>query len=144
MTITASPSAPCVTRLALELPWDTRSPAVARRSAARWLESVAYPRTADAVLVVSELVTNAVRHARGPSRLVLTDDGECLDIALTDYSEDMPDVHQPTDFDRPGGFGLKIMQRLGDSVRVVPRIGGKTVHVALRVPVPPHDRRRPP
>ncbi|MEK9518698.1 ATP-binding protein [Streptomyces venezuelae] len=144
MTITASPSAPSVTRLALELPWDMRSPAAARRSAARRLESAAYPRTADAVLVVSELVTNAVRHTRGPCRLVLTDDGASLDVAVTDYSEDMPDVHQPPDVDRPGGYGLKIMQHLGDSVRVVPRIGGKTVHVTLRIPVPPHDRRRPP
>ncbi|MGW1930589.1 ATP-binding protein [Streptomyces sp. NPDC001919] len=144
MTITASPSAPSVTRLALELPWDARSPAVARRTAARWLESAAYPRTADAVLIVSELVANVVRHTRGPCRLALTEDGAYLDIAVTDDSEDMPDVHQPTDLDRPGGFGLKIMHHLGDSVRVVPRIGGKTVHVTLRVPVPPHDRRRPP
>ncbi|GHG36559.1 ATP-binding protein [Streptomyces zaomyceticus] len=150
MTITASPSATAppsasgVTPLALALPWGLRSPAVARRIAARWLEAVDCDRTADAVLVVSELVTNAVRHTRGPCLLTLTDDGECLDIAVTDHSEELPDVHRPASGDQRGGFGLEIMRHVGDSVRVVPRLGGKTVHVALLVRTPPQDRRSPP
>ncbi|MFF5922040.1 ATP-binding protein [Streptomyces flavochromogenes] len=147
MTLTASPSTSSATRLVVALPWGLRSPAVARRLAVRWLEAADCARTADAVLVVSELVTNAVRHTRGPCLLTLTDDGAYLDIAVTDHSEDMPDVHQPAGGDHRGGFGLEIMRRLGDSVRVVPRIGGKTVHVALQVHTvhtPARDRRRPP
>ncbi|MCX5231217.1 ATP-binding protein [Streptomyces sp. NPDC006553] len=144
MTITASPSASSTTRLVVALPWGLRSPAVARRIAVRWLEAAACARTDDAVLVVSELVTNAVRHTRGPCLLTLTEDGESLDIAVTDHSEEMPDVHGLAGGDQRGGFGLEIMRRLGDSVRVVPRIGGKTVHVALQVHTPAHDRRRPP
>ncbi|MFH8576171.1 ATP-binding protein [Streptomyces zaomyceticus] len=144
MTITASPSASTVTPLALALPWGLRSPAVARRIAARWLEAAECARTADAVLVVSELVTNAVRHTRGPCLLTLTDDGESLDIAVTDHSEELPDVHRATSGDQRGGFGLEIMRHVGDSIRVVPRLGGKTVHVALLVRTPAQDRRSPP
>ncbi|MFE5942013.1 ATP-binding protein [Streptomyces sp. NPDC056480] len=144
MTITASPSAPSATRLVVDLPWGLRSPAVARRIAVRWLEAADCARTADAVLVVSELVTNAVRHTRGPCVLTLARDGESLDIAVTDHSEEMPDVHRPPAGDQRGGFGLEIMRHLGESVRVVPRLGGKTVHVALRVQTPAHDRRGPP
>ncbi|WP_329286769.1 ATP-binding protein [Streptomyces sp. NBC_00691] len=144
MAVVASPSASSVTRLVVALPWGLRTPAAARRIAVRWLEETECTRTADVVLVVSELVTNAVRHTRGPCLLTLTEDGESLDIAVTDYSEDMPDVHRPAGGDQRGGFGLEIMHHLGDSVRVVPRIGGKTVHVALRVQAPAHDRRRPP
>lgn len=144
MTITASPSASSVTRLVVALPWGLRTPAVARSIAVRWLERTDCARTADAVLVVSELVTNAVRHTRGPCLLTLTVDGESLDIAVTDHSEDMPDVHRPPSGDQRGGFGLEIMRHLGDSIKVVPRIGGKTVHVAMQVHTPAHDRRRPP
>ncbi|MFE4309740.1 ATP-binding protein [Streptomyces sp. NPDC056891] len=143
MTITASPSASSATRLVVPLPWGLRSPAVARRIAVRWLEAAECARTADAVLVVSELVTNAVRHTRGPCLLTLTEDGGSLDIAVTDHSEEMPDIHPPAGVDQRG-FGLEIMRHLGDSIRVVPRIGGKTVHVALQVRTPAHDRRRPP
>ncbi|MFD4322862.1 ATP-binding protein [Streptomyces sp. NPDC058548] len=144
MTITASPSTSSVTRLVVALPWGLRSPAVARRSAVRWLEAAECARTADAVLVVSELVTNAVRHTRGPCLLTLTEDGESLDIAVTDHSEELPDVHRPAGGDQRGGFGFEIMRHLGGSIRVVPRIGGKTVHVALRLHTPARDRRRPP
>ncbi|MEU4064642.1 ATP-binding protein [Streptomyces wedmorensis] len=143
MTITAPPLTHSATCLVVALPGGPRSPAAARRITAGWLEAAECPRTADAVLIVSELVTNAVRHARGPCLLTLTEHEGSLDIAVSDHSEDMPDVHRPAGGDQRGGFGLEIMRHLGDSLRVVPRIGGKTVHVALRADTPAHDRRRP-
>lgn len=143
MTITAPPLTPSATCLVVALPGGPRSPAAARRIAAGWLEAAECTRTADAVLIVSELVTNAVRHTRGPCLLILAEHGGSLDIAVSDHSEDMPDVHRPAGGDQRGGFGLEIMRHLGDSLRVVPRIGGKTIHVALRVDTPAHDRRRP-
>ncbi|MFB7864128.1 ATP-binding protein [Streptomyces sp. NPDC056069] len=143
MTVTAPPLTPSATCLVVALPWGLQSPAAARRIAAGWLEATECTRTADAVLIVSELVTNAVRHTRGPCLLTLAWHGGFLDIAVSDHSEDMPDVHRPAGGAQRGGFGLEIMRYLGDSLRVVPRIGGKTVHVALRVRAPAHDRRRP-
>ncbi|MFD5769040.1 ATP-binding protein [Streptomyces sp. NPDC127049] len=136
MTLTAPPSTSSGTRLVVALPWGLRSPAAARRIAAGWLEAGAYARTADAVLIVSELVTNTVRHTRGPCLLTLSEHDGSLDIAVSDHSEDMPDLHPPAAGGRRGGFGLEIMGRLGDSVQVVPRIGGKTVRVVLRTHAP--------
>ncbi|MFB7935814.1 ATP-binding protein [Streptomyces sp. NPDC056049] len=136
MTLTAPPSTSSGTRLVVALPWGLRSPAAARRIAAGWLEAGACARTADAVLIVSELVTNAVRHTRGPCLLTLSEHDGSLEIAVSDHSEDMPDLHRPAAGGQRGGFGLEIMGRLGDSVRVVPRIGGKTVRVVLRTHAP--------
>ncbi|MGW2014449.1 ATP-binding protein [Streptomyces sp. NPDC001927] len=133
-----------MTRHVVALPCGLRSPAVARRIAARWLEAAEYARTADAVLIVSELVTNAVRHTRGPCELTLTSHDSSLDIAVTDHSEEIPDLHRYSGGDGRGGFGLEIVRRLGGSIRVVPRLGGKTVHVALQVHASAHDRRGPP
>ncbi|MGW4051778.1 ATP-binding protein [Streptomyces sp. NPDC004779] len=136
MTLTAPPSTSSGTRLVVALPWGLRSPAAARRIAAGWLEAGACARTADAVLIVSELVTNAVRHTRGPCLLTLSEHDGSLEIAVSDHSEDMPDLHRPAAGGLRGGFGLEIMGRLGDSVRVVPRVGGKTVRVVLRTRAP--------
>ncbi|WP_225805036.1 ATP-binding protein [Streptomyces sp. NK15101] len=144
MTVTAPPLTSSATCLVVALPGGLRSPAAARRIAAGWLEAAECTRTADAVLIVSELVTNAVRHTRGPCLLTLAERNGSLDIAVSDHSEDLPDVHRPADGDQRGGFGLEIMRHLGDSLRVVPRIGGKTIHVALRVRAPAPDGRRPP
>ncbi|MEW2554283.1 ATP-binding protein [Streptomyces zhihengii] len=143
MTITAA--APDTTRHSVALPCGLRSPAAARRITARWLDAAGCgARTADAVTIVSELVTNAVRHTRGPCRLTLTVRAGVLDIAVADDSEVIPDVHRRTPGGERGGFGLDIVRRLGGAVTVVPRLGGKTVHVALALgarpggaPVPP-------
>ncbi|MFJ3584958.1 ATP-binding protein [Streptomyces sp. NPDC090127] len=146
MIVTApplSPPPPTVTRHAVALPCCLRSPAVARRIAARWLDAAGCAHPADAVLIVSELVTNAVRHTRGPCELTLTVQGTTLDVAVTDHSEELPDLHRRTG-DQRGGFGLEIVRRLGGAITVVPRLGGKTVHVALRLSAPALDRRGPP
>ncbi|MFF2776041.1 ATP-binding protein [Streptomyces sp. NPDC058052] len=146
MTITAPPSTSGATCLVVALPGGLRSPATARRIAAGWLEAAACARTADAVLIVSELVTNAVRHTRGPCLLALAERGGSLDIAVTDRGEAMPEIQRPAGGDHRGGFGLEIMHHLADSVRVVPRVGGKTVHVSLQAQAqaPARERRRPP
>jgi hypothetical protein len=53
-----------------------------------------------------------------------------LDIAVTDHSEELPEL-QRSRGDERGGFGLEIVRGLGGRIRVVPRLGGKTVHVLL-------------
>ncbi|MEU9865538.1 ATP-binding protein [Streptomyces sp. NPDC047971] len=166
MTTTAPPPAPTVPRQVVALPCSPHSPAVARRVTARWLEAADYARTADAVLIVSELVTNAVRHTDGPCELTLTAHHGTVDIAVTDHSEDLPDLPDLPDLSalpdlrrtpggvaagagggrgaRQGGLGLEIVRRLGAAITVVPRLGGKTVHAALRPHAPEHERRGPP
>ncbi|MFB7028121.1 MULTISPECIES: ATP-binding protein [unclassified Streptomyces] len=130
--ITTMPS-PGMTRHSVTLPYDPRTPAAARRAAGRWLEgSRARPaRAEEAVLVVSELVTNVVRHVRGPCVLTLTVRGPLLDIAVADRSEELPWTSREAPGDERGGFGFPLIRGLGGRIKVVPALGGKSLHVAL-------------
>ncbi|MET9503532.1 ATP-binding protein [Streptomyces sp. NPDC006622] len=125
-------SVPVTGRRAVALPCGQRAPAVARHITERWLKTADRPdRIADAVLIVSELVTNAVRHTHDSCLLTLTVQGGHLDIAVADHSEELPDLHARASAGDHGGFGMEIVCRLGARVWVVPALGGKTVHVLL-------------
>ncbi|MEU5919088.1 ATP-binding protein [Streptomyces sp. NPDC004288] len=130
---TTTVSVSTATRHSIALPFDWRAPAIARHLAARWLEdSPGLPRrTEDALLIVSELVTNAVRHTRGPSVLTLTRHGTVVDIAVADESEELPQTAWDAPLDEPGGLGFPLIRGLGGRIKVVPALGGKTVHVAF-------------
>ncbi|WP_371667591.1 ATP-binding protein [Streptomyces sp. NBC_00289] len=81
-------------------------------------------------LVVSELVTNVVRHAPGPSRLRLTLTDDSVEIAVTDTGEGWP-TFLPRDPLRIGQHGLEIVTRLCGEVITKPGETGKTVSVRL-------------
>ncbi|MFI9100141.1 ATP-binding protein [Streptomyces fildesensis] len=81
-------------------------------------------------LLVSELVTNAVRHASGAVGLRLMWDERRLRIAVDDSSTVLP-VVRPARPDLPGGHGLNLVQRLSGGWGVVPRAGGKRVWADL-------------
>ncbi|MGW7263372.1 ATP-binding protein [Streptomyces sp. NPDC054842] len=130
MSTIASP--PVMQRHTVSLPCGRHAPAVARRITERWLRAAdQLDRVADAVLIVSELITNAVRHTRGSCLLTLTVQDGRLDIAVADHSEELPDLHARAGAGDHGGFGLQIIGRLGGQMRIVPALGGKTVHVLL-------------
>jgi anti-sigma regulatory factor (Ser/Thr protein kinase) len=82
----------------------------------------------DVLLVVSELVTNAVRHAPGPLILELSLLSGGIGIGVRDSSPSLPRLRAP---DRTGGRGWPIVESLARQVRVVPRGDGKTVHAEL-------------
>jgi anti-sigma regulatory factor (Ser/Thr protein kinase) len=85
----------------------------------------------DAELVVSELVTNALRHGLGDVvvRSALTDD-DVLQVSVTDSGPELPEL-QPVDPDRIGGVGLRIVDRVASEWGVAPFPGGKTVWAVL-------------
>jgi anti-sigma regulatory factor (Ser/Thr protein kinase) len=81
----------------------------------------------DAVLlVVSELVTNAVRHTSGWWRLRLRAGQEQLVVELDDSSPHPPVAREP-DFSGGGGFGWHLVQRLASRVEVRMLPEGKRV-----------------
>ncbi|MEJ8646284.1 ATP-binding protein [Streptomyces sp. MS1.HAVA.3] len=82
----------------------------------------------DVLLVVSELVTNAVRHAPGPFVLELGLVPGGIEVTVRDTSSRPPHSRTP---DRTGGRGWTIVQTLARRVRVVPCHDGKTVHAEL-------------
>ncbi|MFD7834156.1 ATP-binding protein [Streptomyces sp. NPDC059761] len=100
----------------------------------------------DVLLLVSEAVTNAVRHGGGPTELVLRlgpsgPDGALrragdLRIEVSDASRAMPRLRTPTLLGLPGGYGLMVMDLLARRWGVMPRDGGKTVWFEVAAPVP--------
>ncbi|KDN77877.1 ATP-binding protein [Streptomyces olindensis] len=89
----------------------------------------------DAELVVSELVTNALRHAPGICGLTLRLTDSDLLISVWDGSPDAPLLKKP-DRHRIGGHGLHLVHSICDRVVVTPRGRGKEVTACLRLRLP--------
>ncbi|MFJ3582026.1 ATP-binding protein [Streptomyces sp. NPDC090127] len=81
-------------------------------------------------LVVSELVTNAVRHAPGPCRVLLELFEDAVDISVFDRLDASP-VPRPHDPQRIGQHGVEIVMAVCESVSVEPRRSGKRVRARL-------------
>ena len=72
------------------------------------------PETADSVvLVVSELVTNALRHGGGTYTLRLTAHPDTIEVAVDDPSPQAPRMRTPDLNGGTGGFGWPMVNRLG-------------------------------
>jgi anti-sigma regulatory factor (Ser/Thr protein kinase) len=84
--------------------------------------------TETALLLVSELATNAIRHGAPPVRLSLRLEQDRLRVEVTDSSPALPEVGHPSP-DETGGRGLLIVQQLAAKwgARALPRRVGKTV-----------------
>ncbi|MDX3853982.1 ATP-binding protein [Streptomyces sp. AK02-01A] len=84
------------------------------------------------ILVVSELVTNSLRHAGEVTSLRLRADRLSLRIAVDDPSPALPQDRTPDLTGRTGGFGWPMIQRLAEKVTVRPGPnGGKTILAVL-------------
>ncbi|MER5871469.1 ATP-binding protein [Streptomyces sp. NPDC002044] len=85
------------------------------------------------LLLVSELVTNALRHAGAVTALNLRADRHLIQVTVEDPSPAHPQDRSPDLSGRTGGFGWPLIQRLAHSVTVVqPRFGpGKAIIAAL-------------
>ncbi|MFC9941858.1 ATP-binding protein [Streptomyces pratensis] len=130
-----APAVATVDRLSLPLPSGPEAPSLARRATAGFLHrfwpSLAQSRCDDFLLIVSELVTNAVRHAPGRSTLTLTIASSVLDIAVTDCSCVLPASRPPDLRDGTGGMGLHIAEDLGARLFTEALPDGKRVHAAF-------------
>ncbi|MBP0456384.1 ATP-binding protein [Streptomyces bomunensis] len=93
------------------------------------------PVVDDVLLVVSELVTNALRHAGGVSgmRVAVTRTG--VEVTVRDASGERPVVRRRDGDWLPGGYGWPMVSRLAE-VAVVPLgAGGKLVRATIPVAV---------
>ncbi|MCX4743843.1 ATP-binding protein [Streptomyces antibioticus] len=90
-------------------------------------------RTVDlARLVVSELVTNALRHAPGPVLLRLRLAASAVEITVRDGDPALPRPCAP-DPTRIGRHGLEIVRAVADEFHTVRETAGKRVVVRLRL-----------
>ncbi|SFF90941.1 Histidine kinase-like ATPase domain-containing protein [Actinacidiphila alni] len=83
-----------------------------------------------AALVVSELVTNAVKHTDGPLGVDLCITGEAVEICVWDSSPARPVLMGP-DPARIGRHGMEIVAVLCGGFSVTPRAGGKQITARL-------------
>jgi anti-sigma regulatory factor (Ser/Thr protein kinase) len=89
----------------------------------------------DAELAVSELVTNAIRHAPGACGMTLRMSNEELTITVWDSSTEQP-TPKKADPRRIGGHGLHLVQTVSERVVVALRTTGKLITAHLPVPPP--------
>ncbi|MFE7551032.1 ATP-binding protein [Streptomyces gardneri] len=91
---------------------------------------VAEERVELAQLVVSELVTNAIRHTAGPCRLLLELGRGMLEISVFDQeaAAPVPRGHDPL---RIGQHGVEIVVAVCESLTVEPAPEGKRVRARL-------------
>ncbi len=111
----------------------------ARRFTARTLRRWKVEEVTDTVLlVVSELVTNALVHTTGPVRLDLILRGDRVRVCVSDASPRAPAKPVIVDWESTGGRGLLLVEAMSDSFGSVPVAGGKQVWSEITVP-----RRKP-
>jgi anti-sigma regulatory factor (Ser/Thr protein kinase) len=108
----------------------------ARRYVAERLAVLGYPDAAPAAeLLVTELVTNAVLHARTPVSVSVEARGPMVWVGVADDSPRPPRRRQHS-VDSGTGRGLVLVERMSDSWGVEQREGGKVVWFELcREPV---------
>ena len=112
------------------LPDGPEGASFARRAMAHAAELWVLDRelTETALLLVSELATNAIRHGTPPVRLSLRLDRDRLRVEVTDSSPALPELGHPGP-DQISGRGLQIVQQLAAKwgATASPRRLGKTV-----------------
>lgn len=89
-----------------------------------------HPVIQTAELLVSELITNAIRHGVGPPLVRLTWSGRLLRVAVSDHSDRQPRI-RATSSTEPGGFGMQLLERLALRWGVTPLHPGKRVWAEL-------------
>ncbi|OQQ13816.1 hypothetical protein B0675_26660 [Streptomyces sp. M41(2017)] len=95
-----------------------------------------------ALLVVSELVTNARKYAPGPCRLELHVSDGTVEIGAGDDSATQPSI-QSTDPDRVGQHGLELVMAVSQSFCVHQEPGGKRITAVLPLTDAPSNDPQP-
>ncbi|MFF4318381.1 ATP-binding protein [Streptomyces sp. NPDC001568] len=115
----------------------TRCRDFTRRALDDWLWPPHAEETEDALLLVSEAVTNACLHAGGPRELVLRHAPGRLRVEVSDGNPEPPSPRPASGRSRPGGHGLVLLGRLAKGWGWEPSAdgrGGKTVWLEVAAP----------
>jgi anti-sigma regulatory factor (Ser/Thr protein kinase) len=112
---------------------DEHAPSAARRFAEHTLQGWGHDGSVidDARLLISELVTNAVIHTRGPFSVSICSRPPKLRVAVHDCSTELPTADWRPPNPPTGGRGLRIVAALADDWGVASTPPGKTVWAVL-------------
>jgi anti-sigma regulatory factor (Ser/Thr protein kinase) len=127
---------------AVSLPADARSVAAARRLLRTALNGHQPAAVEDAILMISELVTNAVRHTRDVLLVLVTIHDDTLRVDVSDDNPTVPVTPDP-EHDATSGRGLRIVQALADHWGITPTADGKTIWFEINVGEPEPTTTRP-
>lgn len=128
------------TEFILNLSSDADAAGLARRFVNDHSDSLPTDLVEDAKLLVSELVTNAVRHGRPDISLRVSLVPPLIGVSVHDQGSVMPSTEiQPPDLAAGSGRGLMIVDRLSSRWGVIPSdpAPGKTVWFRLDAPSTP-------
>ncbi len=132
---TGNPSSPAATRMAVrgDSPQSVLHARQATRAFTDNLTPAPDPAMADTlVLVVSELVTNALRHGGGRYTLTLTADPDTITVAVSDPTPAPPRERTPDLTNGTGGLGWPLVRHLASHLTITPDPSpGKTIHAQL-------------
>ena len=103
---------------------------VRRRARAALVQWDAGSVEPEALLLLTELAANAVRHAGTPFDVTLTWDGRRVRCEVADGDTTAPRLHSPAP-DDPGGRGLRLVAELADRWGVREAESGKSVWFEL-------------
>jgi anti-sigma regulatory factor (Ser/Thr protein kinase) len=133
--VTGNSSSPAAARMVVR--GDSPQSVLHARQAARAftanLTPAPDPAMADTlVLVVSELVTNALRHGGGHYTLTLAADPDTITIAVSDPTPTPPRDRTPDLTSGTGGLGWPMVRHLTNHLTITPGPSqGKTIHTQL-------------
>jgi len=121
-------------RLRLQLDCDSRAPSIARQAVTEWLQALgcSSEHRHGLLLVVSELVTNAVVHARTACQVVATRRRRRIRVEVYDNDVNPPVVRAPRTGGDAGGFGLTMVGAVCDRWGWEPTGTGKRVWAEAR------------
>lgn len=128
-------------RASVALPANLTAPALARGEVRCWLAGRGQGALLDrALLIVSELVTNAVRYARPPYRLSLRSCTRGVAVGVQDGTGAGPRAGRDDDPDAESGRGMLLVHAFADETGTRATREGKVVWAVLRhEPEPPPD-----
>ena len=118
-------------RTRLTVPHDETGPGQARRAVTSSEHLGLDGLSDDVALVVSEMVTNAVRHAEPPVSLEVEATDDEIVVAVRDGSPDGPSPREVSE-DEEGGRGMMLVQNLAAEHGVRRQPPGKTVWARIR------------
>lgn len=136
MRRTASDDPATEDQLSLDLASTANAPGLARGAAAGAVQRWRFPCLADVVvLVVSELVTNAVRYGLPPVRLVLSRRARGLRVEVHDQASGAPLMTGAAGEADESGRGMAIVQAVASDAGVEQTAeGGKAVYAVFDLP----------
>ena len=127
---TAAPGGKIAARLAATPESVRQARALTASACARW--RIPTKVSGRIQVVVSELVSNGVRHARTPLELVLRRTNSYVHVTVSDGDRRTPRLREPRDPHVPGGRGLVLVDAFAAAWGCHPHAGGKSTWATIR------------